>query len=318
MPHLEDLERSSRTQLELDDGQEALLGRALGSIVDVSDMGCSRRQCLIRRDGADYLLVPLSAKCPTLLNLNPVRMPTPLAGGDVIACGSHRWRFCSDTATGTPSPPPAVGSEGEMRTSPIRTITLQETDFPVDPSKLEQTEFRLETLTEVGRDPATATLRLKHPLVSRRHALVREEDGRHIVEDLRSSNGTFVNGRRLRRPHILVAGDSLGIGPYFLEYDRGVLRTRGVTPAGFSIVARSLCREVEDRNRPGASKLILDDVSLVVEPRQFLCILGPSGSGKTTTMVSTSSSIWCRIVDGLTGSASAMFWRISAMEPVTV
>jgi len=51
------------------------------------------------------------------------------------------------------------------------------------------------------------------PELSRQHARIsRERDGRYAIEDLGSSNGTFVNGLALRSPGLLVAGDSIELG----------------------------------------------------------------------------------------------------------
>ncbi len=54
--------------------------------------------------------------------------------------------------------------------------------------------------------------------LSRRHARVwREPDGRIMVEDLGSANGTFVNGERVRSPQQLYAGDKVRVGSTVLE-----------------------------------------------------------------------------------------------------
>lgn len=58
--------------------------------------------------------------------------------------------------------------------------------------------------------------------VSRRHARIkRDEDGRFVIEDLGSTNGTFVNrGRRLipGSPHLLNDGDEIIVGKTFLRF----------------------------------------------------------------------------------------------------
>jgi serine/threonine protein kinase len=64
---------------------------------------------------------------------------------------------------------------------------------------------------EIGRDSA-ASLRLADPLVSRRHARISNEDGRAVIEDLGSSNGTLVNDRPVRGRLELSVGDKLVIG----------------------------------------------------------------------------------------------------------
>ncbi len=49
--------------------------------------------------------------------------------------------------------------------------------------------------------------------ISRQHARIAgEPDGRFMIEDLGSTNGTYVNGRRLDRPTALEAGDRVELG----------------------------------------------------------------------------------------------------------
>jgi hypothetical protein len=50
------------------------------------------------------------------------------------------------------------------------------------------------------------------PQVSRRHARVRLEGAKPVVEDLGSSNGTFVNGQQLTEPRALEVGDCVRFG----------------------------------------------------------------------------------------------------------
>ena len=53
---------------------------------------------------------------------------------------------------------------------------------------------------------------LDDPNVSRRHAELRNEDGRWIVTDLGSTNGIKVNGRRVEGPQSLKRGDVIELG----------------------------------------------------------------------------------------------------------
>lgn len=70
----------------------------------------------------------------------------------------------------------------------------------------------------IGRD-ATVRVRLDHPSVSRRHAMIRIDGARAVVDDLNSRNGTFVDGRRIESDAIgeLHDGSILGIGPVTLQ-----------------------------------------------------------------------------------------------------
>lgn len=53
---------------------------------------------------------------------------------------------------------------------------------------------------------------LGDPTVSRRHALLKRRFGRYRLVDLESTNGTFVNGRRIEKPTVIASGDKLRLG----------------------------------------------------------------------------------------------------------
>ena len=69
--------------------------------------------------------------------------------------------------------------------------------------------------TTIGR--AGCDIELTDPDVSRRHAVVRSLDGGLAVEDLGSTNGTFVNGKKVTSPVTLERGDHLKVGNTTLE-----------------------------------------------------------------------------------------------------
>ncbi|MEA2398277.1 MAG: hypothetical protein QOK25_1833 [Thermoleophilaceae bacterium] len=69
----------------------------------------------------------------------------------------------------------------------------------------------------IGRDPASAGLTLTDPEASRRHASVIPEGQALNIEDLGSTNGTFVNGERIDSARVLVRGDRLRIGTTVME-----------------------------------------------------------------------------------------------------
>jgi hypothetical protein len=55
-------------------------------------------------------------------------------------------------------------------------------------------------------------LRIPSPLVSRQHCEIKCSGNRLVVRDLGSSNGTFVNGSKVKQKE-LKSGDTLGVGP---------------------------------------------------------------------------------------------------------
>jgi pSer/pThr/pTyr-binding forkhead associated (FHA) protein len=68
----------------------------------------------------------------------------------------------------------------------------------------------------VGRS-SDADVIINDPYASDFHARVSAENGQTRVEDLGSTNGTYVNGRRISAPSGLVKGDTVQIGKTMLE-----------------------------------------------------------------------------------------------------
>jgi serine phosphatase RsbU (regulator of sigma subunit) len=79
---------------------------------------------------------------------------------------------------------------------------------------------------EIGTDPMTIgrdarnTLAFTDPKLSRRHAQVSLVNDQAIVEDLASTNGTFVQGERIAGPSTLVEGSVLRLGGQIFRYER--------------------------------------------------------------------------------------------------
>ena len=73
------------------------------------------------------------------------------------------------------------------------------------------------TLTVIGRQLDTGIC-LDSPAVSRHHARIVCQDDRYFIEDLQSSNGTFVNGKRVRERLQLKEEDNVQIGPYVFSF----------------------------------------------------------------------------------------------------
>lgn len=68
----------------------------------------------------------------------------------------------------------------------------------------------------IGRDPLS-DLVISDEYASSRHAKVFSEGGRFFVVDLGSTNGTFLNGRKMQRS-ALSAGDRIKIGESVFQY----------------------------------------------------------------------------------------------------
>ena len=68
----------------------------------------------------------------------------------------------------------------------------------------------------VGRDSGNQVV-IDDPAVAMEHAAITPVGNDHILEDLHSETGTFVNGTRVSR-HILQHGDVMEFGAFYLRY----------------------------------------------------------------------------------------------------
>ncbi|MFN8434751.1 MAG: FHA domain-containing protein [Anaerolineales bacterium] len=90
-----------------------------------------------------------------------------------------------------------------MRSGPTPGVT-----FPLEGDQL-----------TIGRD-STNGVAINDAEVSRKHARLMFQGGKYVLEDLGSTNGTFVNGQRLAGPIVLKAGDVISLGEQIvLMYD---------------------------------------------------------------------------------------------------
>jgi hypothetical protein len=80
------------------------------------------------------------------------------------------------------------------------------------------TVIPLEGGITIGRSGA-ATLSIGDQFVSHMHARILRRGAYHFVEDLGSTNGTFLNDRRVERDAQLKVHDSLRIGQTILRYE---------------------------------------------------------------------------------------------------
>ena len=81
-------------------------------------------------------------------------------------------------------------------------------------------DFKQESII-VGRDEA-ADVMIDNPSVSRRHAEIRLGNEGWVVEDLGSSNGTFLRGNRIDGAHSIGLGDEIGFGKFSIIFGKAL------------------------------------------------------------------------------------------------
>ncbi len=79
-----------------------------------------------------------------------------------------------------------------------------------------EAEIKLKLPTIIGRS-GEASLKVRTSVVSREHCRLYEKNGALYVEDLNSSNGTFVNEEKITAITPIATGDFLTVGPVTLE-----------------------------------------------------------------------------------------------------
>lgn len=90
-----------------------------------------------------------------------------------------------------------------MSTHPPRIVALHEDVQP--------TTYLIETdVCTIGRSPMCHIV-VSRNTVSRLHAKIERDGPRYVLSDANSANGTFVNGRRIREPHLLEDKDRVGL-----------------------------------------------------------------------------------------------------------
>jgi pSer/pThr/pTyr-binding forkhead associated (FHA) protein len=180
------------------------IGRSSDSDLTLRDSLVSRRHVEIRFGGGRATVHDLNSTNGTFLNGRRVVEPCALRPGDVISVGQSKLTFAAR------SHPPQRTSTGQRppRPSGQRSRVSLVLDRP---SLL------------IGRG-SSCDLVLVDSGVSRRHARVHYQDGLATVQDLDSSNGTFVNGKRITRPCRLAPGDVIRLGRTELVYRRGMVQ----------------------------------------------------------------------------------------------
>lgn len=135
--------------------------------------------------------------------------------------------------------------------------------------------IRLQQRIRIGRD-TNNDWQIDDLTVSRFHAeIVQNENGGFDLVDLRSANGSFINGISTKRREIEI-GDLISIGSITRRFTSDGLESP-IGVEGIDIVAKDLHFSVGDRE-------LLRDISFHLGPRSLTAIVGPSGAGKSTLL----------------------------------
>ncbi|RPJ16656.1 MAG: FHA domain-containing protein, partial [Chloroflexi bacterium] len=230
-------------------GQSLSMGRMEDSDIVIHSQLVSRQHARLEKVNGGYQLMVLpEAKNPILFEGRELDAPRMLRHGDILRIGS-------------------------LDPGMMVTITY---NVPGEVSQgLEQDiVFGEKTLLQIGREPGNDVV-LPSPSVSRFHAQVERVGQRYRVEDLRSANGTFVNGERIDGSVWLKPEDTIRIGQFRFVMGRNQL-AKYDDSNGLRVDVIGLNKWVrKDLN-------ILQNISVSFKPREFIVVVGQSGGGKST------------------------------------
>ncbi len=231
-----------------------IIGRMLECDLVVTDLSVSGRHCRLYCDGPRWMLEDLGSSNGTFVNGVRITGPTEISTTDVVILGltgQMKW----PAAMGRPES--AVPEHTPTISAPVM-LAFHNNDIVV------------------GRDPSCDHV-FDHPLVSRRHARLTRTRTGFTVEDLGSSNGTFVNGVLISQPTPLNIGDVVSLSSYEIRLNLDGLLEQSDLRGRLRIDTHSVTVKV-----PG--KKLIEDVTLTMQPGEFVGLMGPSGAGKTTLM----------------------------------
>ena len=234
-------------------GASLVFGREAGCDVVVSGKDVSRRHAEIVHTPRGYVVVDSSTN-GTFVNEEQVQGQRILARTDVIRMGEEQFRFYAEAAplTASAAPAPALAASPEQLKhtvhgieavappppSPPRPTGAPFASFLVRSGGLMGQRLPVKTpVVNLGRADYNDIV-LPDPSISTSHAKLQRREGVWVLVDLDSTNGTFVEGERVKGEAPLGPGAMVRLGDVQLLFEP-VDEKQGVLKGGGTQVLRA-------------------------------------------------------------------------------
>jgi len=180
----------------------------------------SRRHARIFMQDSTPYIADLGSSNGTNINGKPLKeAPSQLQHGDLIDfAGDLSFHVslaseASDERTRLVTQPPGIHLSMSSENTSVDSILVSEFPFLISKDSEAFSKYKELVPEELG-------------FLSRRHAHIYEQNGGLYIEDLGSTNGTFLNGERINEhKKILSSGDLIGLGGEYFVFKLGIKKS---------------------------------------------------------------------------------------------
>ncbi|HOD54934.1 MAG TPA: FHA domain-containing protein, partial [Candidatus Cloacimonadota bacterium] len=221
------------------------IGRATDNELVFSDLSVSSHHCLIRQSEHQIMIEDLNSTNGTYVNGSRIQSVLVIHENDRILLGNTidiPWHL-------------------------IKSYTREENIKPG--------HFQKE-LIRIGRAEDNDII-LNDIKVSRYHAELKKQGSQYLIKDLGSSNGTYVNHKKVSEA-LVSQDDCLRIAGYELP-------VKSLFKPGQPAIDFKIQISVKNLSFRVSEKVLIQPMDLCINGGEFVGLIGPSGAGKTTLML---------------------------------
>jgi ABC-type multidrug transport system ATPase subunit/pSer/pThr/pTyr-binding forkhead associated (FHA) protein len=255
---------------------EKTFGRDPNCDFYLNDSEVSREHIRIRIDDDGIWIMDLGSTNGTIVNgvrLEP-HQEHPLHSGQMFAIGNYLLQI-DEPSRFYKAPSSVAGRAGETYISSENAQTIYEGDHVKPVTPVQAMNLMSQERVTIGRALDNVVV-LDHPLVSRYHAVIERAGTGFRILDLGSTNGVFINDKRIEEEADLKDWDQIRVGAYSFVLFGEDLQQQVVS--GLKLEAQNINQWVSKKTN------LLQDISFTINPNEFVALVGMSGSEKNALL----------------------------------